>query len=198
MKFIGAYVRVSTGEQTTNLQRDAIQRFADAREATPIWYEDQISGATRSRPALDRLIRDVRTHKVQHVVVYKLDRLGRSTIHLLETLQEFRERKTAFTSLTEAIDTETPAGRALFGMLGVFAEFERDIIRERIAAGLAAARRRGSRLGRRPALTRGQVERASEQLASGVSIRQIAAGLAVERSTLRRHLAKIIQADSAE
>jgi DNA invertase Pin-like site-specific DNA recombinase len=128
------YVRVSTNEQNTALQRDALQR-----SGCELIFEDKISGKSTNRPGLNRasdnLMRAI-------LVVWKLDRLGRSMRHLVSMTEELRQRSINFRSLTDSIDTSTPMGRFFFHIMGALAEMERELIVERTCAGLAAARNR--------------------------------------------------------
>lgn len=181
---IAAYLRVSTDEQTTRLQRDAIAGFI-ARRAHRL-YEDKASGATRTRPGLAQLMTDVRAGHVRHVVVWRFDRFARSTQHLLEALEEFRSRGVAFTSLTEGIDTGTAVGRMVYTFLAAIAEFERELIRERIVAGIAAARAEGTVLGR-PRLEVSQ-EDCVRLAAEGLDVAEIAHQLDCSRATVRARL----------
>src|SRR5437660_68612 len=136
------YARVSTQDQTLNLQKDALEKIGCAKIFT-----DTISGATTERPGLKEALAYVR--EGDSLVVWKLDRLGRSLKHLIETITDLNNRKIGFQSITEHIDTTTSGGKLIFHIFGALAEFERDIIRERTNAGLQAARARG-RLGGRP------------------------------------------------
>src|SRR5881227_29598 len=136
------YARVSTQDQTLNLQRDALEKIGCSKIFT-----DTISGATTERKGLDEALAYVRAG--DSLVVWKLDRLGRSLKHLIETITALNNRKIGFKSITENIDTTTSGGKLIFHIFGALAEFERDIIRERTNAGLTAARARG-RLGGRP------------------------------------------------
>src|SRR5438128_894275 len=136
------YARVSTQDQTLNLQKDALEKIGCAKIFTDI-----ISGATTERQGLDEALTYVR--EGDSLVVWKLDRLGRSLKHLIETITNLNNRKIGFKSITENIDTTTSGGKLIFHIFGALAEFERDIIRERTNAGLQAARARG-RLGGRP------------------------------------------------
>jgi DNA invertase Pin-like site-specific DNA recombinase len=135
------YARVSTLEQDEALQVDALRSAGCARV-----FVDKASGKLEHRPALDRLLEQLRPGDT--LVVWRLDRLGRSLRHLIETVQLLDSRSAVFRSLTEAIDTSTPGGKLIFHVFGALAEFERDLIRERTMAGLAAARARGRRGGR--------------------------------------------------
>src|SRR5437879_8657410 len=136
------YARVSTQEQTLDLQKDALEKIGCSKIFT-----DTISGATTERQGLDAALAYVREGDT--LVVWRLDRLGRSLKHLIETITKLNNRKIGFKSITENIDTTTSGGKLIFHIFGALAEFERDIIRERTNAGLQAARARG-RLGGRP------------------------------------------------
>jgi DNA invertase Pin-like site-specific DNA recombinase len=173
------YARVSTDEQTTALQLDALYAAGCA-----IIHEDSASGALRSRPGLDRALADL--HAGDTFVVWRLDRLGRSLRDLLDVAEMLRERDVALRSLTDHIDTGTAAGRMLYAVLGAVAQFERDVLRERTVAGLAAAKRRGERLGRPPALSSAQIREAKKMLRRGESPNHVARVLRVGRSTLYR------------
>src|SRR5256714_3050001 len=136
------YARVSTSDQTLNLQKDALEKIG----CTKI-FTDTASGAQTERKGLDEALAYVREGDT--LVVWRLDRLGRSLKHLLETITTLNKRKIGFKSLTESIDTTTSNGRLIFNIFASLAEFERDLIRERTKAGLQAARARG-RVGGRP------------------------------------------------
>ena len=136
------YARVSTTQQDEALQQDALEKAGVDRI-----FVDTASGATESRPALDELLAQLRPGDT--VVVWRLDRLGRSLRHLIDVVGDLEERGVGLRSLTESIDTLTPGGKLIFHVFGALAEFERDLIRERTQAGLAAARARG-RVGGRP------------------------------------------------
>jgi DNA invertase Pin-like site-specific DNA recombinase len=128
-----------------------LRRYCEARGWHAAEYVDAgISGAKDRRPALDRLMADARRRKIDVVICWKLDRFGRSLAHLIHTIQALSDAGVSFTSLGEGIDTRSATGRLMQGILGSFAEFERERIRERIHAGIARARREGKRLGRRP------------------------------------------------
>jgi len=176
------YARVSTDEQTTALQLDALRAAGCA-----VIHEDSASGASRSRPGLGRAIEDLIAGDT--LVVWRLDRLGRSLRDLLDISEMLRERDVALRSLTDHIDTGTAAGRMLYSVLGAVAQFEREVLRERTVAGLAAAKRRGERLGRPPALSPPQVREAKKMLARGESPNHVARILRVGRSTLYRAIA---------
>jgi DNA invertase Pin-like site-specific DNA recombinase len=151
---VAIYCRVSTSTQSVDPQEAALREYAERRDWTVVKaYSDRaVSGMQDRRLALDALMKDCRRGLVDIVLVWKFDRFGRSTRHLVEALEEFRQLRIDFTSLTEAVDTSTPAGRMFFAMIAVFANFERDIIAERITLGLEEARRKGKRLGRPEAI----------------------------------------------
>jgi DNA invertase Pin-like site-specific DNA recombinase len=136
------YARVSTYEQNLDLQEDALKAAGCEKI-----YTDKAGGTRAERPGLERALADLRAG--DRLVVWKLDRLGRSLRHLIETVSALRDRGVCFQSVQEAIDTTTSGGKLIFHVFGALAEFERDIIRERTLAGLAAARARG-RMGGRP------------------------------------------------
>src|SRR5437660_12491827 len=140
------YARVSTQDQTLHLQKDALEKLGCSKIFT-----DTASGAKAERKGLDEALAYVREGDT--LVVWKLDRLGRSLQHLIETITQLNNRKIGFQSITEQIDTTTSGGKLIFHIFGALAEFERDIIRERTKAGLEAARARGRRGGRPKAKT---------------------------------------------
>lgn len=179
------YVRVSTKEQSFNLQIDALQQAGCEK-----LYREVISGARTERPGLDRMVDNLRAGDV--LVIWKLDRLGRSLKHLVELVNTLRERGIGLQSLNDPIDTTTPQGRLSFNLFASLAEFERDLIRERTQAGLSAARARG-RNGGRPKGLSAQAEAtacAAETLyrERQLSVRQIAARLGIAKSTLYVYL----------
>jgi putative DNA-invertase from lambdoid prophage Rac len=145
------YARVSTSDQTCENQLLELRRYCEARGWQATEYVDAgISGAKDRRPALDQLMADAKRRKVDLVVCWKLDRFGRSLAHLVNAIQALTDAGVGFTSLGEGIDTRSATGRLMLGILGSFAEFERERIRERIHSGIARAKREGKRLGRRP------------------------------------------------
>jgi DNA invertase Pin-like site-specific DNA recombinase len=148
---LAVYARVSTVDQTAENQLIELRRYVAARGWSAVEYVDHgVSGAKDRRPALDQLVVDVRRHRVQAVVCWRLDRLGRNLRHLVMLLDDWHSRGIAFVTLGEVIDTSTSAGRLVAGVLGSIAEFERARIQERVRAGLARVRAQGRRLGRKP------------------------------------------------
>src|SRR5262245_21000524 len=173
------YCRVSTTDQTTENQRLELQRYAEARGWTVTEYLDEgVSGTKERRPGLDRLMADARRRRIDVVVVWRLDRLGRNLKHLITALDELAALGMAFVSLNEGLDWTTPAGRLQAQLLAMIAEFERERIRERISAGLARARNQGQRLGRRPQ----RIASEALQRVAGLSVREAAKFLGVPPS----------------
>ena len=173
------YARVSTDEQTTRLQLDALKAAGCQRI-----FQDKLGGALRSRPQMDRALADLRAGDT--LIVWKLDRLGRSLRNLLEIAETLHERDVALRSLTEHIDTATAAGKMLYSVLGAVAQFERDVLRERTLAGIRAAQARGEHVGRPRALTASQVREARKLLERGENASHVARVMRVGRSTLYR------------
>lgn len=172
------YARVSTVDQTLALQQDALQQAGCER-----LFTDVLSGSTTERPGLSQALDHLRLGDV--LVVWKLDRLGRSLPHLIAVIQQLQARGIGFRTLSEQMDTTTAGGQLIFHIFGALAEFERALIRERTQAGLAAARARGRVGGRRPKLTVDQIEMARELLATR-SVAEVAEALHVSRATVYR------------
>lgn len=176
---IYGYARVSTTDQDPGLQVAALE----GRDCESV-VTDHASGGTRNRPGLERLLCELSEGDV--VVVWKLDRLSRSLVDLLWILDRITEAGAGFRSVTESIDTTTAAGRMMMQMLGAFAEFEREMIRERTLAGLEAAKKKGRRLGRRFSLTKTQEAEVIRQLKAGRTQREVAELFGVSPSTVSR------------
>lgn len=174
------YARVSTGDQTLDPQRDALRVAGCER----IFEDEGVSGAIRRRPGLDQALVVLNDGDV--LMVWKLDRLGRSLSHLIETVAALGARGVGFRSLTEAIDTTSAGGRLLLHMMGALAEFERSLISERTRAGMMAARKRGRHLGRPPVLTEVQRLQARQLVEQGELLNHVARLFDVSFSTLRR------------
>ncbi len=173
------YVRVSTNDQNTALQRNALDSAG-----CELIFEDKISGKSPDRPGLKKVLRML--SEGDTLVVWKLDRLGRSMRHLVVLVEELRERRINFRSLTDSIDTSTPMGRFFFHVMGALAEMERELIVERTRAGLAAARAEGRIGGRKPKLTDEQWAQAGRLIASGETRQRVAIIYDVGISTLYR------------
>ena len=174
------YARVSTDDQNPALQLGALKNAG----CKTIFKDAGQSGATTKRPALLRCLK-----KLDHgdtLIVWKLDRLGRSLRDLIAMLDDLKQRGVKFRSLTEAIDTDTPTGRAMWQMIGVLAELERSLITERTRAGVKAAKRRGIKFGRKRKLTAHQIGHARMLIDAGERRAEVAALLNVDRTTLYR------------
>jgi DNA invertase Pin-like site-specific DNA recombinase len=177
------YARVSTADQHPELQLDALQAAGCYRI-----FVDTASGALDDRPELTKALDHLRPGDT--LVVWKLDRLGRSLRHLIETLTALQQRGVGFRSLQESLDTTTPGGKLIFHIFGALAEFERDLLRQRTQAGLAAARARGRTGGRPPSLTPTKRALARQLYDSRqYTLAEIARTLGVSRASIYRHLA---------
>jgi DNA invertase Pin-like site-specific DNA recombinase len=171
------YARVSTIDQDPTLQLDALAAAGCAKV-----FEDRASGARADRAGLRSALEYVRDGDV--LIVWKLDRLGRSLPHLIETVTSLATRGVGFRSITEAIDTTTPGGRLVFHLFGALGEFERDLIQERTRAGLAAAVARGRKGGRKPVVTSEKLKLARTFIAKGLTVREAATRLRVGKTAL--------------
>jgi len=182
------YARVSTSEQTADPQLDRLREYVAARgaaaQATVEFVDEGVSGRKDRRPALDRLMEAARRREVDAIAVVKLDRLARSVRHLTQLVGELEALGVDLVVLDQGIDTSTPVGRLLFHVIGAIAEFETDLIRERTVAGIAAAKRRGKRIGRPEALDRRGRDRAVRLRKAGHSFRAIAEQLEVSAATV--------------
>ena len=180
------YARVSTEDQNLALQLAALKKAGCTTKT--IFKDDGLSGATGiKRPALLLCLKKLKAGDT--LIVWKLDRLGRSLRDLITMLDDLKTRSVKFQSLTEHIDTQTPTGRAMWQMIGVLAELERSMISERTRAGVDAAKGRGVKFGRKPKLTRQQINHARKLIAQGECPRDVADTMKVGRSTLYRALA---------
>src|SRR5713226_2201026 len=194
MKRVAIYLRVSTSKQDTENQLRELSAVAD-RSGWEIWkvYEDAgISGAKGrdQRPGLEAMMKAVNAREFDMVATWSVDRLGRSLTDLLGILQELQEKGVDLFLHQQGLDTSTTAGKAMFQMLGVFAEFERGIIRERVNAGLAHARAKGTKLGRRPVESSVEVQ-IRELKAEGMGILKIGRNLGVGTSVVQRVISAI-------
>ena len=191
---VGLYARVSThDQQTLPMQIRAMREYAARRGWTIAMQVKEVGSGASQRQIREKLIEAARRREIDVVLVWRLDRWGRSVTDLLATLQELEHLGVGFVSLTEALDLTTPAGRAMAALLAVFAEFEREILRERVRAGLAHARQNGKRLGR--PLTAGlQAGQVRKLYRSGLSKSEIARRLNIGRTSVRRILDRRINA----
>jgi DNA invertase Pin-like site-specific DNA recombinase len=194
-KTVALYARVSTLDQDCNLQLADLRRYANQRFNRAYEYVDEgVSGTQRRRPALDNLMKDAQRRMFDVVLVWKLDRFARSLKHLIDNLEDFGRLGINFVSFTEGIDTTTPSGQLLFHIVGAVAQFERDLIAERVRAGLAHARAMGKHIGRpRVEVDRDRVVVLRGQ---GKSLRDIARTLEIPVSRVRQALNRPIQVSS--
>lgn len=190
MALIG-YARVSTAEQDTALQTDALRKAGCDRI-----FEDTVSGAKADRPGLTAALAYVREGDA--LAVWRLDRLGRSLPHLIEMVGALDARGVGFRSLTEAIDTTTSGGRLIFHVFGALGQFERDLIRERTKAGLTAAAARGRKGGRKPVVTADKLQRAQDHIANGLTAREAAARLKIGKTALYAALRAVNSSSAAD
>ena len=178
------YARVSTAEQNLNLQEDALKKAGCYRI-----FSDVVSGAKDKRPGLDDALAFLREGDT--LVVWKIDRLGRSISHLIQIIEDLRQRSVAFRSLNDAVfDTQSAHGKLLFNFFAVLADYERGVIRERTIAGLAAAKARGRKGGRQPVMTPAKLEKAKQLIAKGLKVREAAAAIKVGKTVLYEALRK--------
>ena len=173
------YARVSTSDQNLNLQKDALLKIGCEKI-----YEDEISGTTKQRPGLDKTLEILRAGDT--LVVWKLDRLGRSVKDLILLISDLNSKNIHFKSITDSIDTSTPSGRFFFHVMASLSEMERELIVERTKAGLDAAKKLGRVGGRKRKMTPSKVNSAKKLLASGVVPKDVAQNLGVSIATLYR------------
>jgi len=182
------YVRVSTNEQETDMQEAELREYCDRRGWSCVLYRDKESGATNDRQALTAMLSDMRKRKFDAIVIWKLDRLARSLRQLLTIGEECKSLGVDLISLRQNIDTTLPAGKLTFQILGAVAEFERELLRERVQAGMAQARRTGKHVGRPPRrrFAPGDVERMRELRVGGASVRKLATAFGTTQWTVAR------------
>jgi len=185
---IGIYARVSTKDQSCELQLRDLRAYCAVRQLVVIReYVDQgQSGTKDSRPQLNELMNDARKRKLDAVIVWRFDRFARSTKHLLSALEEFRSLGVGFISFQENIETGTALGQALFTIIAAVAELERNLIVERVCAGIRNAKMKGKHLGRPRQYV--DLDRIEELQSSGMSLRQIAVALGIGYGTVRARL----------
>jgi len=189
---VGLYGRVSTTDkgQDPELQLKDLRTYANARgwKVFGEYIDIGESGVKDRRPELDRLMEDARKRRIDGILVWKLDRFGRSLKSLVTTLEELRALGIQFVSYTENLDFSTPAGRAMANLIGVFAEFERDLIRERVRAGIQNAMSKGVRVGRRPLIDKKLLGTVRDMKGRGMTIRGISKELGVSKSLVHKSL----------
>jgi DNA invertase Pin-like site-specific DNA recombinase len=173
------YARVSTNDQNLSLQKEALEKCGCEKI-----YEDKISGTRANRPGLDKALEMLREGDT--LVVWKLDRLGRSVKNLITLVSELNEKGIHFKSLTDSIDTSTPSGRFFFHVMASLAEMERDLIVERTKAGLEAARKLGRKGGRKRKMTDSKIKSAKKLLENGILPKDVANNLGISVATLYR------------
>lgn len=184
------YARVSTlnNGQDVSMQVREFEEFCASRRWTLVerYIDSGVSGSKDSRPELNRLMADAKRRKFDAVVVYRFDRFARSTRHLVNALAEFNALGIQFISMHEGVDTSTPNGRLIFGIFASIAEFERDLIRERVRSGIANRRAKGLRTGRKPVKI--DLDRLRQMRAEGRSIRHIAQVLGISHGLVHKTL----------
>ena len=187
---VAIYARVSThDQQTLQLQLKAMRDYAKKRGWKVTHEIQEVGSGAKTRPKREELLKDARRRQVDAILVWRLDRWGRSVSDLIGTIRELTDTGVGFVSLNEAFDLTTPAGKALSGMLAVFAEFERDILRERVKAGIAHARSKGRNHGRPPTVAL-KIDDIRRLKLAGLSNSQIARKLDVGRSSVIRALSR--------
>jgi putative DNA-invertase from lambdoid prophage Rac len=185
---VGIYARVSTADQhTLPLQIQAIKKYIKSRQWKVVLQIEEVGSGTSDRPKREQLLKAARQRKIDAIVVWRLDRWGRSVSDLVGTLRELSELEIGSISLTEALDMTTATGRAMAGLLAVFAEFERDLLRERVKAGIAHAKKLGKPHGR-PISVAKQTEKIKKLFAKGLAKAEIARRLNISRTSVRRLL----------
>lgn len=207
------YIRVSTSkkaqvpsaaaetyQQNPKVQLEPLKRLCAERDWSPVVYEERISGAAKVRPQFSRMMEDARRGKFAAVLVWKFDRLARSLKDLVSVLEELNSINVRLVSYTEAIDTATPAGKALFSMAGVFAEFERSLLIERVNAGIEHARQHGTKSGKaigrpRLVLKRDEIREMKE---AGVPVREICRRFEIGMSALYKICSETQPSDSGD
>lgn len=177
------YIRISTADQQFSLQKQALEsNGVDNRHI----FEDNCSGSLRDRPGLNKMLEFIQ--EGDEVIIWKLDRLGRSLSHLIEIMSTFKKKNIILKSITENIDTSTPTGNLFFHMFGMMAEYEYSLISERVKAGMLAAKKRGIRGGRPKAISDEKIEEAKKMISEGFSKVKVCRILGIGRTTLYNYL----------
>ena len=180
------YIRVSTEDQNTDMQRVSLIRYCETHGLSYTIYEDKLSGTNTDRPELQRMMADIKQQKYEKLIVWKLDRFSRSVADLIKLLTEVNESDCGFVSLHESIDMSTAVGRMMFHMMAAFAQFTADTIRENVTAGLAAKKARGERLGPEPVYL--DMEEIRRLRSEGLPVVDIARRVGMSKSQLYRRL----------
>jgi DNA invertase Pin-like site-specific DNA recombinase len=197
-KKVALYLRVSTNQQTVENQRLELDKYCERQgwSVVKVYNDTGVSGSKSDRPALNEMLQDASKDKFQVLIVWKIDRLARSTVDLLNILMTLKNHGVDFCSTTQSIDTTTSYGKMVMTFLGAIAEFERDTIIERVNCGLARAKANGVRLGRpRVGFDVGQ---ALQMNANGIGVRRIAKALGVSHGTVHNYLQSVHKTPSAK
>ena len=195
-KSTAIYVRVSTKDQSHASQLPDLERWVEAHDGEVIWYRDKFTGRTMNRPGMDKMMDALRSGKLDRIVVWRLDRLGRTTKGLCDLFDELRDRKADLVSIKDGFSLDSPAGRLHARILASVAEYESEVRRERVLAGQAVARRKGktwggSDKGWRWKVTDDQVNAIHEMKSAGKPIAQIARVTGLSRPTIYRVLREV-------
>ena len=195
---VALYIRVSTNQQTVENQRLELEKYCDRQgwKVVKVYQDDGLSGKSTDRPALQEMLLDASKGKFQVLAVWKIDRLARSTVDLLNILMTLKHHGVDFCSTTQAIDTTNSMGRMIMTFLGAIAEFERETIIERVNAGLSRARDEGVILGRPRAGF--DIGKALQMKAEGAGVRRIAKALGVSHGTVHNYLRSVQNTPSAK
>lgn len=185
---VGIYARVSTNEQKTlPLQLKALRKYARSRNWKIVMEIEDVGSGVKERKKREKVLEAARKRELDVVLVWKLDRWGRSIHDLFLTMKELTDLGVAFVSFTEAVDLSSPVGRAVAGLLAVFASFEREMLRERVKAGIAYARKSGRRHGRPASVTK-YATKVKKMFSEGLPKAEIARRLSISRTSVRRLL----------
>jgi DNA invertase Pin-like site-specific DNA recombinase len=187
---VAIYARVSTMDQSTAMQSDELREYCQRRGWTVVaeYVDHGVSGSKDSRPELDKMLLAAKRREFDCLLFWKLDRLGRSLKHLVNTIADLEALGISFASLKDSLDLSTPSGRLMFGVIAAMAQFERDLIRERVLSGLAAAKRRGRVGGRRAKVTDLTMREIQYLRGQGLSLAAIGQRLALNKATVSRAL----------
>lgn len=199
-KTTAIYVRVSTRSQDHRSQLPDLERWSEAHDGEVVWFKDKFTGRTMNRPGMDKMLDSLRSGKLERIVVWRLDRLGRTTKGLCDLFDELRDRKADLVSIKDGFSLDSPAGRLHARILASVAEYENEVRRERVLAGQAVARRKGktwggSEKGWRWKVTDDQVAAIHEMKAAGKPIAQIARVTGLSRPTVYRVLREVESED---